>query len=253
MTGFNSPDIGIQTSPGITQTIPSFLYFEYSDDDDLQAFVNAYNALASDYLAWFNTIDLPVYPSPTIAGLLLDWVLTGLYGYPRPVLPSGLTHDLGPYGSPRVFGHAPPFGELLRVGPSIFYATSDDVYKRAATWHFEKQDGKYFTIKWLKRRVMRFLVGTNGTSPNIDQTYQIGVTFGPNQQGNITIYNLFRTNTGGAFGRRGPFGHAPVYGVAQTSVRNLTPFALAPTFKAAVDAGALSLPFQYQWVVHIIG
>jgi hypothetical protein len=243
--------VGLPDSPGVTQTIPSYLYEHFSDDDDLQAFVAAYNALTQSYLNWFNSIGLPVYTGPMIASLLLDWVLTGLYGYPRPVLPSGLVSDKGAYGT-FFYGFPIAYGQLRRIGPDDYYATSDDVYKRCATWHFFKGDGKYFSITWLKKRVMRFLVGTDGTAPNIDQTYQVSVTFGPNSQANIRILNGIRRVVAGVYGI-GVYGRRPAYGGAETEWNQLTPLTFAPVFKAAVASGALELPFQYTWSVTITG
>jgi len=43
----------------LTKVIPSYLYQEYSDDDDLQAFVMAYNGLAQQYVTWFATSPSP--------------------------------------------------------------------------------------------------------------------------------------------------------------------------------------------------
>ena len=81
----------------LTKTIPSYLYKEYDDDEALQAFVDAFNASAQDYVDWFNTIELPVYTSPTSSGDLLDWVAEGLYGIPRPSLfSSGGAQGIGP-------------------------------------------------------------------------------------------------------------------------------------------------------------
>ena len=42
-------------------------------------------------------------------------------------------------------------------------AVTDDVFKRILTWHFYKGDGKNFSVRWLKRRIWRFLQGANGT------------------------------------------------------------------------------------------
>jgi hypothetical protein len=65
------------TTP-LQQTIPSYLYAQYSDDENLQAFVDAYNSLSQGYLDWFNSRPLGLYTSPNIAGPLLDWVGQGV-------------------------------------------------------------------------------------------------------------------------------------------------------------------------------
>ena len=38
----------------LASTIKSYLYQEYAQDNDLQAFVDAYNAIAQGYQDWFN-------------------------------------------------------------------------------------------------------------------------------------------------------------------------------------------------------
>ena len=77
----------------------SYLYQHYADDDDLQAFVASYNALAQQYLNWYNQIGLPYYPSALVQGTLLDWVAAGLYGMVRPLLPSGSIRWVGALGT----------------------------------------------------------------------------------------------------------------------------------------------------------
>lgn len=136
------------------------------------------------------------------------------------------------------------------VAPETFYATTDDVFKRIITWHFYKGDGKVFTIRWLKRRIMRFLEGTNGTAPNIDQTYQVSVSFGVGNQVNITILSGIRTFLSGAI-FNGFAMNTQAFNAIQTSFVPLTNFALAPVLKAAIEAGACELPFQYTYVVSI--
>jgi len=238
------------TTPGIIKTIRSYLYWQYSDDDDLQAFVAAYNAMSQQYLDWFNTVDLPVYTG--LSGYLLDWVATGLYGYPRPVLPSGRTRDRGPYGT-YPYGTTLPYGALRRVAPTTYYATSDDVYKRCLTWHFYKGDGKYFNVRWLKRRIMRFLTGTDGTAGLTDETYQVSIQFGTNNQVNINILNGQRLLTGGSFYGRLRYGAARALGSLQTTFRRYAPLTLGPVLQAAISSGALELPFQYRFIVTIVG
>lgn len=232
----------------ITKTIPSYLYWEYADDDNLQYFVRAYNQLTQGYVDWFTNVGLPVYTGDMIAGALLDLVGEGIYGIPRPVLPSGHIRLLGPYNT-MTFNEG-PFNDYELLGPTNYYATSDDTYKRIITWDFYKGDGKHFTVRWLKRRIMRFLAGVNGTAPNIDQTYQVSITFGTNNQININLLSSVRTVTGGALYNRMLFNEAP-YNDMESTVIALTPLTGAATLKAAIDAGVLELPFQFTYVVHI--
>ncbi len=85
--------------PGSATWVGSYLYQEYADDDDLQAFVAAFNSFANQYDAFFATIMLPVYTNPLIVGALLDWVALGIYGMIRPSLSSGRNLDVGPFNT----------------------------------------------------------------------------------------------------------------------------------------------------------
>jgi hypothetical protein len=237
--------------PGPTslqKTIPSYLYEQYRNDDNLAAFVRAYNKLTQQYVTWFNQINLPVYTGPLIAGSLLDWVAEGLYGITRPALGSGTNRNLGPYNT--VAYNTLAYNQLKKIGPQNVTATTDDIFKRIITWNFYKGDGKVFNIRWLKRRVMRFLEGTNGVNFNVSTTYSVSVTFGVGNQVNINLSNTIRTVTGGAIYNR--FGYNRIaYNATLSTSQQSAPLPNAVIFKEAVDAGVLDLPFQFQWVVNI--
>jgi hypothetical protein len=205
------------TTKGI---IPSYLYEQYNDDDNLWALVNSYNGLAQGYLDWFNNINLPVYTGDQISGSLLDWVATGIYGLPRPTLSysAGLP-SVGPFNTYPLDSIAFDTGNTA-VTTTVFNVT-DDIYKRILTWCFYKGDGFVFTARWLKRRVMRFLAGVNGTDPGVNQTYQISVKYTGTTVVNITISS----------------------GTAPTTY--------APVLRAAILSGVLPLPFQYSYNVLI--
>lgn len=235
-------------SPGLTEVIPSYLYWQYNDDSNLQAFVDAYNTLAQQYVNWFNVIGLPVYTGGLIAGSLLDWIGQGLYGMARPVLPALGSSMIGPFNTWAIDSLA--FNTIKAIGPSEFYATTDDIYRRVLTWHLLKGDGKTFNIRWLKRRVMRFLTGVNGTNPNIDQTYQISISFGAGNQVNIIILSGVRTVTGGAVLNDFALNTQP-FNTVNSTFEQFPSLAMAPIFKSAVDNGVLELPFQFDWVVTI--
>jgi len=201
----------------LQNAIPSYLYQQYSDDDDLQAFVYSYNAIAQQYVNTFNQLNLPVYTSPTITGDLLDWVGKGIYGYPRADIPGTAPASYGPlntYGS----NYKYPLNSQTSTSGTTF-VTTDDVYKRLLTWHFYKGDGKTFNVRWLKRRIMRFLTGDQGADPGVNTTYQISVTFGAGNAVSITM---------------------PTY-------------PLATILKAAIDSGAAELPFQFAYTVTVTG
>lgn len=277
---------------GLTNVIPSYLYQEYSDDDDLQGFVESQNQCQQDYVDTFNALNLPIYTQYPVEGLLLDWVGAGLYGMNRPALSTGQPVLMGPlntWGPNWIFPNwgVPPadvqieFGlnmlEQLSVGDII--ATDDDLYRRILTWHFYKGDGKYFNIRWLKRRVWRFLFGANGKAPDfvdsttllpppdgvddvgdpsIADTDQISVTLGVDQNVSIRFVLGNRTVTGGALlNAFGPNGFQPIIGVShpmigviplndlETTYVTLPPLPYMPTFKEALDSGVLEVPYQF--------
>lgn len=230
----------------VQAVIPSYLYKEYDDDDDLQGFVAAQNKIAQQYLDWFNSIGLPYYPG--LEGDLLDWVAQGLYGLTRPVLPYGTAHDIGPLNSWTL--NSIPFNTKKRVDEERVFTTSDDTFKRILTWAFFKGDGKVFGIRWLKRRIMQFLEGVDGIPFNVDQTYRVSVTFGVGSQVDITILNGVRTVTSGAMFNTNPINSYRFNGI-ESSFTSLTPFPYAPILKAAIDSGALELPFQMSWVTTV--
>lgn len=232
----------------LTEIIPSYLYEQYQDDDNLQAFIAAYNSLAQGYLTWFATIGLPVYTGLQIVGSLLDWVAGGIYGMTRPTLSSGRNRDVGPFNTYDF--NAIPFDVRKNIGPSNVAFTSDDVFKRIMTWNFYKGDGNVFNVRWLKRRIMRFLIGTNGTAPNVDQTYLISVTFGPGIIA-IRITVGTRTITGGALFNRFGFNRIPNNVLLTLFVPGPTPLPFETIFQEAMESGALQMPLQYAISVSI--
>lgn len=242
---------------GLTTTLPSYLYQEYSDDDSLQAFVLAYNSMTQDYVDWFNSINLPIYTQPQISGLLLDWVAAGIYGITRPVLSSGKPKVVGPYNTFYYNQKGSTYNFVERIGPLNVTATSDDVFKRIITWHFYKGDGKYLDTRWLKRRVARFLFGASGTDYE-GNTYQISVLFGDEGELNITILSGVRNAT-----RAFVFNYIPgIIGSGNYYNRRNTAFnsigttftayaipALAFIFQEAINTGALEMPLQFYPVI----
>lgn len=171
----------------LSQTIPSYLYKQFDDDSDIQAFVASFNTLAQIYVDWFTNTGLPVYTG--LSGSLLDWVAQGLYGITRPTLSSGKFSSIGPLNTyePNTW----TINKLILVGPANISNTSDDIFQRIITWNFYKGDGTNFNIKWLKRRIMRFLIGENGSAPNIDNTYPVSIAFGANGAVNILLSEAF--------------------------------------------------------------
>jgi hypothetical protein len=141
--------------------IPSYLYWEYSDDSDLQAFVSSQNSLAQGYLEWFNQTPLALYTSPSISGPLLDWVGQGIYGIKRPVLASETSSTIAGYNSAAYDTVAYNSLQFFQSGTASI--ADDDIYKRVLTWNTYRGDGEQFTMGWLKNRVGRFINGANGS------------------------------------------------------------------------------------------
>jgi hypothetical protein len=283
---------------GLLDVIPSYLYQEYSDDDDLQAFVASQNEMQQNYVDTFNALNLPIYPGPIVSGKLLDWVGQGVYGMARPAIGSGVPIQVGPLNT---WGCNMPgmsmavineyYGGALRdtipascnglaqlsVGDVVI--TDDDTYRRILTWHFFKGDGKYFDTRWLKRRVWRFCFGENGWSTEytinpltgvmafISDTEQISVTLGTTRNCTIRFVLGIRTITSGemlnVFGCNGfgvsIGGHVPGENYEKvipldallTIYKPLPPLPFMDVFKKSVDTGALELPYQYNYTVHI--
>lgn len=219
MSGGTWPPSGISAT---TQILPSYLYVQYNDDQYCQAQRDAFNTIAQQFLNWFNEVPLGVYTNANISGALLDWVAQGLYGIIRPSLPYGSISTIGPLNTWPLSSVA--LNTTSTTGSVTLFTTTDDIFKRIITWHFFKGDGQQFSIPWLKRRIMRFLIGTNGTAPNIDRTYQVSVVFDVDAANVITIT------------WSGP--------VSQYN---------AQIFQAAVQSGAVELPFQFTWSVTLVG
>jgi hypothetical protein len=282
------------TVTGLTTVIPSYLYQEYSDDDDLQGFVAAINTKQQDFVDTFNALNLPIYTGPIVQGALLDWVARGLYGMARPELDTGKPDLMGPlntYGPnwlvpmwdlPIDFAVAGKFGlNIITLnGPEDVVITNDDIYRRILTWHFYKGDGNYFSTRWLKRRIWRFLYGKDGKSPesvdwwpndnSIADTEQISVTLGVDR--NVTIRFVLgkRTVTGGALpnylgcnGFNPAFGVVPPWTIGANNPPGITmndlegpyvpypPLPYMQIFKKALDSGVLEVPYQYNFTCHI--
>ncbi len=198
-----------------TQTIPSYLYTQYNDDDNLQGFISAYNGMAQTYVDWFVNAGLPVYT--LLSGALLDWVANGLYGIYRPTLGTPGTGGIGPINTMLI--NTTVINSSATGTAGSFYLASDDIFQRIMTWHLYKADGKMFTLSWLKRRVYRFLFGTNGTDVSVAYTGQISIS--------IVTYTV-------------TINLSAVTGV---------PTAILQAFHDAVESSALELPPQFSYTV----
>jgi hypothetical protein len=145
----------------LTQVITAYPYQEYSDDDDVRAFFTGFNQAAQLYVDWFANTVLAYYPG--LSGELLDWVGEGLYGQPRSgslAVQGGGT--LGPLNTLPL--NTQPLN-YFSFPTSTYYTLTDDIYQRVLTWNLYKGDGRRFSMRWLKRRIARFLFGVNGIDP----------------------------------------------------------------------------------------
>ncbi len=154
--------------------IPSYLYHQYSDDSDLQAFVASFNALAQGYLDWFNQTPLAVYTSPAISGPLLDWVGNWLYGTSRPVIASSSVQSFGGWNTSAY--DTQPFNQATQTRYGTALVASDDIYKRVLTWNLYRGDGMQMSLPWVRRRVARFLFGANGSDIDVGLLPQVSIT-----------------------------------------------------------------------------
>jgi hypothetical protein len=217
----------------LATTLKSYVYQEYADDDDLQAFAGAYNGATQAYVDWFNQVGLPYYPGLT--GPLLNWVAEGLYGLKRNSLASPFSPALGP---PNTFAPNTLVPNGYTPSSQTFYTLSDDVFQRILTWDLFKGDGKRFSIRWLKRRIMRFILGTNGIDP---QPGQPGFVIGTENTQAIGV--LISTST-----------NICTVSINQTLLSALVQVdpGILSLFKLAFQGAALDLPVQYTYVCNII-
>lgn len=233
------------TTPVQTQ-LPSYAYSQYSDDPNIDAFFTAYNQISQKNLDNMNSLNLPIYLKQ--GGDLLNWCGQGIYGVVRHDLSAAVTIDyVGPLNTAELNTDQLNEFQALQVGKAN-YAVSDYAYQQIIQWNTLPGDGRNFSIGWLKRRIQRFLSG------NIfpDQHFAISIKFTAKYAVEITIFPTTRTLIGGAGNDEAEFGQ-PALGLNQPVFdnRKFVPDDLLQIFKAAVESGALQMPFQYAWTVII--
>lgn len=246
----SGPHCQLVVDDHVCRIIPSYLYWQYKDDDNLQAFVDSYNSYAQEFAEWFCSLNLPIYTTSPVDGALLNWVGEGLYGYPRPVLGSGSQVLKGPYNTWQF--NSIQFNQHKLIGEFTADPVDDDLYRRMITWHFWKGDGRQFNIRNLKRKIMRFLEGENGIDPPVDQTYRISVSFGACCQVDITLIR-YRGRVTRSFRFNQFQFNVPTFALLESSTVTLysDQFELAQQLKEAIEQGALELPFQYKFIITI--
>ncbi|MFM0503976.1 hypothetical protein [Paraburkholderia caffeinilytica] len=230
------------TSP-LDTVIPTYVYGQFSDDPDIQAFFAGLNTTAQGYVDWFLQTPLSVYTSPNINGPLLDWIGQGIYGIERPVISTLSSRSYGAYNTLPYNTRA--YGTRQHINSGTAESASDDIYKRTLTWYTYLGDGRQMSVEWLRRRVARFLFGANGSDIPADYFWQVGIS---------------RSSTGFT----GSFGSAPyntqAYGTRKTrknlAARSLTIAIPAgqnsQIFQALFNEGYLAVPFQVRFTVVII-
>lgn len=207
----------LETSNILTQTIPSYVYLQYQGDPDITAFFDAYNAFSQGYLDQSNALNLPNYLIQT--GDLLDWVGIGIYGEYRYNLPIARPNAIGPYNTWAL--NTEVINTFKLIGSGGVIVVDDLAFQRILQWNNFKGDGFYFTIRWLKRRIQRFLSGT--LFP--DETYQISIVHTP------------------------VIDPPPYYAYTITITSGTTPLTLVPVLAAALQSNVLITPFQYTFTV----
>ena len=229
--------------------IRSYLYTQYNDDDNIRAFVTAYNTMAKNVYDWMKNANLPIFVGGYNAGDQLRWIARGIYGVKPPVLSSGRQIISGPFNT-LTFNSA-PFNTRKVINQSEQVIVSDDLFKRIMTWNFYKGDGFYFTIPWLKRRIMRFLTGVNGVDVVNDQHWSISVLFSGGGA-SVSIIKGFRKLTDSSVYNAQTF-NSRAYNQKTSVLIKSNEYEYVSLFKQALDSGLLHMPFYQPVTVTIIG
>ena len=219
----------------LPSVVPAYVYVQYNDDPYVTAFFTAYNELAQGYLNWFNQTPLAVWTSPSVSGSLLNWIGSNLYNTPRPVISSESSSSSGAMATDPMATQAMASFILNTSGTA--QSASDDLYKRVLTWVLYRGDGKQATIEWLRRRIARFLYGTNGSDIDVGLITNVSVS----DQGTETVgaYGTYAYGTQ-AYGTITQETYTSG-GILFITIPNLT---VSQAFIAMFRGGFLPAPFQ---------
>lgn len=242
----------------LSESIHAYLYQEYADDDNLSALIQSFNGLADDYASFFATIGLPIYTNPNVSGELLDWVIQGIYGLTRPSLSTTNATLSGEINTFPINGLE--FNGFVSSTQSSAIIVDDDLFRRILTWHFFKGDGHVFSIRWLKRRIIRFLAGLNGTDAGANDTSQISVVVddgvysirimpGVVTSGKISGSKVVTGKIPALYGMMGF--NDTVYDCNASVFTTGQSMADATALQTGISSGVLELPFQYKFSVTI--
>ncbi len=222
------------------EVIPAYLYDQYNDDENLQAFIDAYNAMAQGYLDWFLTTNLAAYTSGQIAGPLLDWSANNIYGVMRPVISTSSTRITGAINSRAINTMA--INRLSVIQSGTAQVATDDIYKRTLTWVLCRGfEGTQMSIAWLKKRIARFLYGVNGADVSVADMQYISIAptmYRPSAGISSHPINTRAINT------------LVLKTVMAIHLHIVLPDTLiARTFAAMLNQGLLPMPTQITWTV----
>lgn len=229
--------------------IPAYLYQQYSDDENLRAFIDTYNSLAQKIYDWLKNANLAVYAGNGHAGQQLRWLLKGLYGADAPILMNRRQRSYGAYNALAFNQFAVNAWDVVTSDSEV--ETSDDLFKRVMTWNFYKGDGFHFTIPWLKRRVLRFLTGVNGADVVNDQRWSVSVLFS-DAGAAVSIINGYRELTETAMFNTSEY-NSRSFNEAKSTLYKANSYGYATLFKQAFEGGILHMPFYQPVSVTVVG
>lgn len=233
----------------IDSPIKAYLYTQYMDDDNIQAFITAYNQLSNEIYQWMKNANLPIFTGNYSYGEQLKWIAKGIYSQDPPIIVTSKKVSRGPYNT--LLFNQQPYNTRLVKTTSNQITVSDDVFKRIMTWNFYKGDGFNFTIPWLKRRIMRFLTGVNGTDVINDQQFNISVTFG-DVEINVYIHQQYTNITDGSMYDQIGY-NLQQFGQIDTEITMAINLQFATVFKQAFDSGLMHMPFWSKVNVSVVG
>jgi hypothetical protein len=232
--------LGAANTGALPNVVPVYVYGQFADDPDIQAFFAGLNTTAQGYVDWFNNTPIGVYTNDSISGPLLDWTATGIYGIKRPVISTLTTRSIGQVNSYAVNTLAAN-RHLIRRSGTVSVAT-DDIYKRVLTWHLYLGDGRQMSVQWLRRRIARFLYGENGADIPVDYLKNVSISrpnLPPVGAVSTMAVNTFAVNT------RRSRSNLARHALQITIPNNPT----GQIFQVLLGQGYLAIPFQVKFTV----
>lgn len=233
----------------LSTPISSYMFTQYADDDEIRAFFTAYNQILQEIYGWMYDTKLPIFIGNYLSGALLQWCVAGIYGQTIPTLTTSSSYVHGQYNATRYNQLA--FNQRQKTTKSNQVIVSDDIFKRILTWNYYKADGFHFTVPWLKRRIMRFLLGSMGTDIANDQHWAISVLFASSGM-TITISKGYRRISKSAIFGKTRYNRIRYNGI-NTYLISSSQYDFANIFSVAIQNGVLKLPFYTNVSVNIIG